>query len=247
MQSAVSQYKLEHEHTPDAIRIRLSKGSTQNYLRDFVYGGIDGAVTTFAVVAGTIGANLATRIVLILGAANLIADGFSMAASNFLGTRAERDDYDRIARLEAKHIAIDPEGESEEIRQIYVAKGFQGRDLENIVAIITADRERWIQTMLTEEYGLPRKVRSAWLAGVSTFAAFVLCGALPLLPFVIGSAEAFSTSAVLTGLVFFLIGSIKARWSTIPWWRSGITTFAVGAIAASLAYLAGMLLRSLGQ
>lgn len=100
------QIALEHEHTPEAIKVRLARGSTQNYLRDFVYGGIDGAVTTFAVVAGTIGANLATRIVLILGAANLIADGFSMAASNFLGTRAERDDYDRIARIEANHIAI---------------------------------------------------------------------------------------------------------------------------------------------
>ena len=101
--------------------------------------------------------------------------------------------------------------------------------------------------MLTEEYGLPREVRSEWLAGVSTFAAFVLCGALPLVPFVIGQTDAFSTSAVLTGLVFFLIGSIKARWSTIPWWRSGITTLAVGAIAAVLAYSAGTLLRVLAQ
>ena len=91
-------HSLEHEHTPEAIAERLGRGARHNYLRDFVYGGIDGAVTTFAVVAGTIGANLATRIVLILGAANLIADGFSMAASNFLGTRAERDDYRRVVR-----------------------------------------------------------------------------------------------------------------------------------------------------
>lgn len=142
---------------------------------------------------------------------------------------------------------MNPEGEREEIRQIYAAKGFQGADLGSIVVIVTADRQRWIQTMLIGEYGLPREVRSDWIAAFSTFTAFVLCGALPLLPFVVGSAEAFSTSAVLTGLVFFLIGSIKSRWSTIPWWRSGTTTFAVGGIAASLAYLAGMLLRSLGQ
>lgn len=206
------QPKLEHEHTPEAIRMRLAKGSTQNYLRDFVYGGIDGAVTTFAVVAGTIGASLATRIVLILGAANLIADGFSMAASNFLGTRAERDDYDRITLIEAKHIDLNPEGEHEEIRQIYAAKGFQGADLESIVVIVTADRKRWIQTMLTEEYGLPREVRSEWTAALSTLAAFVLCGSVPLVPFVFGSAEAFSTSAVLTSFVFFLIGSTKSRW-----------------------------------
>lgn len=238
---------LEHEHTPEAIRIRLAKGSTQNYLRDFVYGGIDGGVTTFAVVAGTIGANLGARIVLILGAANLIADGFSMAASNFLGTRAERDDFNRIARLEAKHIDLNPEGEREEIRQIYSAKGFKGADLEGIVEIVTADRERWIETMMTEEYGLPRYIRSEWLAAFSTFAAFILCGFIPIVPFVAGSAEAFSISAILTGLVFFSIGSIKARWSTIDWWRSGLETFFIGGMAASLAYLAGVVLRNLGQ
>ena len=76
---------LEHEHTPEAIGERLAAGTRQNYLRDFVYGGIDGSVTTFAIVAGTIGASLSIEVVLILGIANLVADGFSMAASNFLG------------------------------------------------------------------------------------------------------------------------------------------------------------------
>ena len=102
--------RLEHEHSPDAIRHRLAKGANHNYLRDFVYGGIDGSVTTFAVVAGTIGADLSTRVVLILGGANLIADGFSMAASNYLGTRAERDDHRRLEVIENRHIDIDPEG-----------------------------------------------------------------------------------------------------------------------------------------
>ncbi len=238
---------LEHEHSPEAIRTRLAKGSDQNYLRDFVYGGVDGAVTTFAVVAGTIGASLSPRIVLILGAANLFADGFSMAASNFLGTRAERDDHDRIAQIESKHIDVDPAGEREEIRQLYAAKGFDGDDLEKIVAIITAEPERWIHTMLTEEYGLPSKVRSEWMAALSTLAAFVLCGSVPMTPFIFGSNDAFSTSAILTGLVFFAIGSIKARWSTVRWWRSGFVTFIIGGIAAMLAYLAGMLLKGLAH
>lgn len=237
---------LEHDHSPEAISERLAQGTRHNYLRDFVYGGIDGAVTTFAVVAGTIGAELPTRIVLILGAANLIADGFSMAAANFLGTRAERDDHDRLAQLEARHIDIDPEGEREEVRQVFAGKGFQGSDLETIVAIITADRERWIQTMLTEEYGLPLEVRSEWVAALSTFGAFLLCGSIPLVPFVLGVQSSFPISATLTGASFFLIGSFKARWSTIAWWRSGVGTLFVGGIAATLAFLAGMFLKNLG-
>ncbi|HNU06203.1 MAG TPA: VIT1/CCC1 transporter family protein, partial [Pyrinomonadaceae bacterium] len=83
---------LEHDHTHEAIAARIA-ASNHNYIRDFIYGGVDGAVTTFAVVSGVAGAELATKVVLILGFANLVADGFSMAASNFLGTRAEIDDY----------------------------------------------------------------------------------------------------------------------------------------------------------
>lgn len=236
---------LEHEHTPEAISARLATGVRQNYLRDFVYGGIDGAVTTFAIVAGTMGANLSTRVVLILGATNLIADGFSMAASNFLGTRSEREDLRRLEKIENRHIDITPEGEREEVRQIYAAKGFEGEELERAVEVLTADRNRWVQTMLTEEYGLPRELRSEWLAAASTFVAFVLCGLVPLTPFILGSSNSFSASIWLTGFVFFLIGSIKARWSTVTWWRSGLVTLFVGGIAASLAFVAGSLLKGL--
>jgi hypothetical protein len=95
---------LEHEHTADAISARLAEGARHNYLRDFIYGGIDGAVTTFAVVAGVTGAGLSPGIVVILGAANLVADGFSMAASNYLGTRAEKDDFRRLRAVEWRHI-----------------------------------------------------------------------------------------------------------------------------------------------
>jgi len=93
---------LEHEHTREAIRRRLQQGASPSYLRDWVYGGIDGAVTTFAVIAGVAGASLSAKIVVILGLANMVADGFSMAASNYSGTKTEVDDADRLrAALEA--------------------------------------------------------------------------------------------------------------------------------------------------
>ncbi|MEK7855552.1 MAG: VIT1/CCC1 transporter family protein, partial [Acidobacteriota bacterium] len=130
---------------------------------------------------------------------------------------------------------------------IYAAKGFDGNDLEKIVTIITSDRERWIETMLTEEYGLPREVRSEWVAALSTFSAFAICGSVPLAPFVFGMDQAFTISTVLTGLVFFLIGSAKARWSTAPWYRSGAVTLLIGGIAATLAYLAGNILKGVSE
>jgi VIT1/CCC1 family predicted Fe2+/Mn2+ transporter len=232
---------MEHEHSPDAIRQRLESGPTHNYLRDWIYGGIDGAVTTLAVVSGVAGAQLSKWIILALGFANLFADGFSMAASNYLGTKSEHDDWRRLEKIEHRHIELNPDGEREEIRQIFERKGFAGHDLRRIVELVTANRERWVQTMLTDEYGLPQSVRSPWIAAFNTFAAFVLCGFAPLLPYLFETSYSFSISIALTAIVFVAIGSIKSRWSTSSWWHSGLTTLLIGAIAAALAYLVGVI------
>jgi VIT1/CCC1 family predicted Fe2+/Mn2+ transporter len=234
----------DHEHSVSAIQERLS-AVRHNYVRDWIYGGIDGAVTTFAVVSGVAGAELSAMIVLILGFANLIADGFSMAASNFLGTRAEIDDYQRLKKIEYRHIEQFPEGEREEIRQIYKDKGFTDEELEKAVDLITSDKDRWVKTMLAEEYGLPAEIRSPWKAAAATFSAFIICGLIPLLPYLFTAQNSFFISSVLTGITFFLIGSVKSRWSTSSWLRSGAETFFVGALAAVLAYTVGVLLKGL--
>ena len=236
---------MEHEHSAEAIHERLIAGPTHNYLRDWIYGGIDGSVTTFAVVTGVVGAQLSPWIILILGFANLFADGFSMAASNFLGTKAELDDWRRLEAIEYRHIDLEPEGELEEVKQIFQLKGFDGEDLRRMVELVTSDRQRWVRTMLTEEYGLPREVRSPWIAALSTFTAFVVCGLVPLLPYLLGFPQSLRMSIIMTATVFFAIGSAKSKWSTTSWWQSGLTTFLVGAIAASLAYTTGLLLKTL--
>jgi VIT1/CCC1 family predicted Fe2+/Mn2+ transporter len=236
---------MEHGHTREAIARRLARPPSVSYLRDWVYGGIDGAVTTFAIVAGVVGADLSNRVVLILGLANVVADGFSMAASNYSGTKTEVDEKDRLRAVEERHVETVPEGEREEIRQIFRGKGFEGPDLERAVNVITADTKRWVDTMLSEEYGLPKAVRSPLKAAASTFAAFMLCGLVPLLPFVVDAPSSFALSIATTGLVFFLIGSGKSRWSTSSWWRSGGETLAIGMGAAALAYAIGYGLKSL--
>jgi vacuolar iron transporter family protein len=239
--------RMEHAHTAEAIHDRLSRGPRHNYLRDWIYGGIDGSVTTFAVVSGVAGAQLSPWVILVMGFANLLADGFSMAASNFLGTKAEHDDLKRLEAIEYRHIALAPEGEREEIREILRNKGFSGEGLKTLVDLITADPARWVSTMLTEEYGLPRTVRSPWVAAITTFTAFLACGLVPLVPYLSGTDYPLSLSIVMTGVVFFGIGSVKSRWSTTTWWSSGFSTLMVGIIAAVLAYGAGLVLKLLIQ
>jgi VIT1/CCC1 family predicted Fe2+/Mn2+ transporter len=236
-------------HTPAAIRTRLQSGPVHSYLRDMVYGALDGTVTTFAVVAGVAGADLSSGIVIVLGLANLLADGFSMAISNFLATRTEAQQREQARRTEELHIRVIPEGEREEIRQIFAAKGFSGEDLERIVAVITSNPKQWVDTMLKEELGLPLEGVSAWRAALSTFGAFVLVGMLPLATFLWqwlvpgGLRQPFLWSALLTGLAFVIVGAFRSRYVAQRWYWASLETLGMGGAAAALAYVVGLLLK----
>jgi VIT1/CCC1 family predicted Fe2+/Mn2+ transporter len=236
---------LEHSHEPSAIAARLAAGPRVSYLSDAVLGAIDGAVTTFAIVAGAIGAELSTRVVLILGIANLLADGFSMAAGNFAGTRAARDELALLHAREQRHIDMDPEGETAEIREIYRAKGFRGQALDTLTSLMTSRRDVWISIMLAEEYGLAAALRSPLRAAMATFGAFVVAGSLPLLPFALGLPYAPYIATLATGLVFFLIGAVRSRWSVRTWWTSALETLGIGMGAALVAYGVGYLLHQM--
>ena len=239
---------LHKEHTEEGVRKRLEGKPRGSYLGDFVYGAIDGTVTTFAVVAGAAGAGLGPAVVIILGVSNLVADGFSMAVSNYLGTRAEEDRREQSEAEERRQIGLLPEGEREEIRQIFASKGFEGDVLERVVEVITADEDRWVETMMREELGFSDGSTSAARAGLATFVAFVLVGTLPLLAFLVNLAfpdaigRPFLVSAVLTGAAFLLVGTLKALVVGQRWFRGGLETLALGSAAAAFAWVIGRLL-----
>ena len=239
------------DHTPQRVRTRLADNSHSGYLPDAVYGAIDGTVTTFAVVSGVAGAALSSDIVIILGFANLIGDGFSMAASNFLGTRTEQQLVEMARESEGEQIDMYPEGEREEIRQIFAAKGFKGSDLERAVEIITSNRRRWIETMLTDELGLSLAERSPWKAALATMVAFLLIGLIPLMAFVVQAqlpesmTSPYRWSCFLTAIAFFSVGAIKSRFVNQHWTWSGLETLVLGGAAALLAYIVGVLLKGI--
>lgn len=224
-------------------------------LEDFVYGATDGAVTTFAVVAGVIGASLSPSIVLILGFANLLADGLSMAVGNYLAAKTRLEILQKARRREEWEIDNLVEQEKQEIRDIYEKKGFKEELLEEVVRIITSRRKVWVDTMMREEIGLIEdNSRRPLDTAITTFVAFNLVGLIPLLPFVamfiagfvvISSSDAFTYSIVLTGVAFFLIGSVKGRIVQKPLIRSGMSTLLIGGIAASVAFVVGYLLNLL--
>lgn len=238
--------RLRKSHTQDAIRVRLLGDKLPSLLRDAVLGATDGCVTTFSVVAGAVGGGLDEGVVIILGFANLIADGFSMAASNYLGTAAANGELERARSEEARHIREVPEGEREEIRQIFASKGFTGALLERIVSVITKDKRLWVETMLTEELGLRQENAPPLRAALATFAAFCCAGMVPLGPYLVPPLPAdsrFAWSCAATAATFFLIGFVKGLILRVPPWKSGAGTLMLGGSAALLAYAAGFILR----
>ncbi|MEQ9037897.1 MAG: VIT1/CCC1 transporter family protein [Silicimonas sp.] len=230
---------LEHGHEPEEIARRIKAPNGRSNLRDVIYGAIDGAVTTFAIVAGVVGAELSTKVIMALGIANVLADGFSMAAGNYSGTKAELDDARRLRDVEERHIRLAPEGERAELRAILAEKGLEGDVLDAAVKAIAANKKNWIDMMLVEEYGLSPVDPFPMRAATATFLAFLVAGMVPLLPYLFGAEDAFRWSIVMTGFTFFAVGALKSIWSLAAWWRSGIETLMIGGAAAAIAYFVG--------
>ena len=223
------------------------------HFEDFVYGSFDGSVTTFAVVAGAIGASLSPMVVVILGFANLFADGFAMAVGNYQATKARIEYIQKERKREEWEIDNMAESERQEIRDIYAKKGFTSELLDEIVRVITARKKVWVDTMMKEELGLIEDGRRPFDTALSTIFGFVAIGVITLIPFIfvyvtgLSSliSESFSYSVISTSAAFFLIGLIKGKIVKRSMLRSGLTTLLIGGIAATAAYLVGNVLSNL--
>lgn len=248
-----SNYHLSRKaHTKEQIRkAKEEHKSSGEYLGDFVFGAIDGSVTTFAVVSGVAGASLSTSVLLILGFANLFADGLAMAIGNFMSTKSDIEFARRERERETWEIQHFPDGEREEIREIYRRKGLEGQQLDNVVEALTSNESIWIDTMMTEELGLIPEPKSPLKTGWVTFLAFVVAGFIPLISYVLSyfvdgiRSMAYPISILLTGIAFFSIGLMKVYITDRKWWLSGFETLLMGSLAAGVAYLVGYILKGI--
>ena len=212
-------------------------GAVKAYLAEFVYGAIDGSVTTFAVVAGASGANLDSSVVLILGFANLLADGFAMSVGNYLSTSAEIQNYEKHRKIEYWEIENLHDVEVQEIREVYEAKGFKGE--------ITSDKDVWVDTMMKEELEMFRSPKHPLKTAAVTYASFVAIGLIPLLTYVFDFVwtwhpdKLFFSAIIMTSVAFAGIGYLKGAVTETNRVRSVAETLILGAVAAALAYFVG--------
>ncbi len=212
-----------------------------NWLPDFVYGGIDGAVTTFAVVAG------------VLGFANLLGDGFSMATGKYLSDKAELERMKFLRRIEEKSIIEKPHEEKREVEVILKSFGFKGEELRRAKKVITSSPDAWVKLMMNHELNIIEENIEPVKGALATFTAFLTIGLVPLLGYVlqrflpIDEKYLFAGTSVSTLLALFLVGTVKSRFSDKSWIVTGFETVIVGGFAASIAYFVGNFLQNLAH
>jgi vacuolar iron transporter family protein len=215
-----------------------------NYLGNAIYGALDGTVTTFAVMAGAIGAQLPSSFIIILGLANLFADGFSMSVGSFLSERSKLDYLKKIIAEKEVSISNGDSAIKEEIKEIYQEKGFRGKDLTKAVHIITSHRSTSLHEILNHEGIVPDKIRPITISLI-TFVSFILVGLMPLLPIMIMTKVSFGQTFVFVALVLFLVGSLRSRVTAVSWWRGGLEISLAGITASLIAYGIGRFLSGL--
>ncbi|QQG44306.1 MAG: VIT1/CCC1 transporter family protein [Candidatus Roizmanbacteria bacterium] len=248
--------KLKKQHTGFdlkkhlALEHRLSPLSI--YLREIVYGGNDGIVTTFAVVAGFAGAQtqnfekISLLLVLLFGLANLFADGVSMALGNFLSTRSHQNVYFSEEKKERYEIRNNPEAEKAESIEILMQKGFSKAQAEKLVSIYATNEKYWLNFMMSQELEMadPGRDKPVFMA-LATFTSFIVFGLIPLIPYLFfrNDPNIFMFSAISTFLALIILGVLRWRLSTESWLRSVGETILLGGVAAIVAYFIGSLFR----
>ena len=217
--------------------------SFYNHLGEFVYGGIDGSITTFAVVAGATGADLDSSIVIVLGFANLLADGFSMSIGAFLSAKTNLQRTNKQARAAATAFDSNPAKARDRITAFFRSKGFDGTLLAQNVDFVMADKTRFVNALMNDSQSAPEQ-KSPSTVGWVTYVSFLTIGIVPLLCFVwdywfgfIG--DKFLWSSIFTGVAFILIGFLKSYVTLESIWRGIAETLALGALAAAVAYFVG--------
>lgn len=235
------------------LRREHHRTAFSTYLREIVYGGNDGIVTTFAVVAGFAGAQkdpvssaVPVISVLLFGMANLLADGLSMSLGSFLSLRADQDVYGSEKRKEQHEIAYEPHKEFEETVEILRRKNFTEKDASTIAKIYSNNKPYWTEFMMKDELEMPNPEheKPAFVA-LSTFSAFVSFGVIPLVPYILHAPaqSVFASSLAFTAFALFLLGFLRASVAKQRPLRGIVETMVVGGAAASVAFVVGTFFR----
>jgi VIT1/CCC1 family predicted Fe2+/Mn2+ transporter len=221
-------------------------GEAGKYVKSLVFGGLDGTITTFAVVAASKGGSLSADVVLLMGFANLVADGLSMGFGDYLSSKAELEFVKTEKKREKWELENYPEGEKKEMIELYMARGVSEDDATLVIETLAKYKNFFLDLMLVEELGLmpPDETDSPAKNGLVTFVAFAMFGFVPLVPYVFGKAiggangnAMFGSACGLTALTMAALGAAKAKFTNQNMTSSALYMLLNGSLAAASAYL----------
>jgi len=235
---------------PNSSLIRVAPESHKkggDHMKTIIFGGLDGIITTFAVVAGAGGGGLSVSTVLIMGFSSLVADALSMGVGDALSSKAESEVIVRERARERWEYDNFPEGEIKEMVDIYEGRGMSKEDATAVIQTIAKYPELFIDAMMRDELGMdePGTTLEHVKSGAICFTSFLINGSVPLLGFVaflpleLDDQTLFFISIGLTAVTLFTLGAVKSRFTTRSWWVSGLEILVMGALTASVAYLIG--------
>ncbi|HEX5351292.1 MAG TPA: VIT1/CCC1 transporter family protein [Trichococcus sp.] len=218
------------------------------YIKSIVYGGLDGIVTTFAVVSGVAGASLAMKVVIILGFSNLLADGFSMAVGDYLSSKSENEYNLGLKKQKSREVVENIDDEIESLVNAYENQGMSTKDAQSIAYTLAKYETSFVDQRITNGHGSDEVQEGPLKNAVVTFFSFFIFGMTPLLVYVLSmfvpvlNDNVFLVASVLTGVTLFLLGALKSLITQSNWLRSGLEMFIIGGLAAVSAYLIGYIL-----
>jgi VIT1/CCC1 family predicted Fe2+/Mn2+ transporter len=216
-----------------------------NALRAAVLGANDGLCSNLSLVMGVAGAAVDSHGILVTGLAGLLAGAGSMALGEWVSVTSSRELAQREIRIEASELREDPEGEGEELRLIYEAKGLSPSEAQTMARRLLADRTTAIDALAREELGIdPKELGgSAGEAAAASFVLFAIGAVVPILPFLILRGPlAVATSAAVSALALFVLGAAITVFTGAPVWRSGGRQLVLGLAAAGLTFGVGKLI-----
>lgn len=225
-------------------------------LKPVIFGGLDGILTSFAIVAGAAGGRLPPQVVLILGFSNIFADALSMGVGEFLSSKAENEWILSERRREQWEMNNYPQGEVKEMIEIYETRGVSHDDAVAVINILAKYKDFFVDLMMMQELQLQvpeeNHVRESFFEGIVMFCSFAFFGALPLLGYVIipelfptlGESALFAAACIITGVVLFLMGSVKSFFTAQHWFVAGFETLLLGGACATVAFTIGKYIES---
>jgi VIT1/CCC1 family predicted Fe2+/Mn2+ transporter len=211
-------------------------------LRAGVFGVNDGLVSNTCLVMGVAGAAAEPNIIVLTGVAGLLAGAFSMAAGEFISMLSQREMFEHQISQEREELERYPKEEAEELALIYAARGIPLDEARDVASHLIANPEKALDTLAREELGLnPDDLGSPIGAAGSSFVAFAVGASLPLIPFLLGTANGVAIAAAISGAALFVVGALLSLFSGKNAWLSGLRMLAIGAAAAAATYGIGSL------